>query len=271
MNLKHKLLNHLHYLYYLFLVKTSRLIKSQRQNPLSIPILIINFNQLNYLKKLLYFLKERGFENIVIIDNLSTYPPLLEFYKTLESPITIEYMKKNYGHKVFFENKELQQKYGRGYYVITDADILPNQNLPTDFMYHLIEMLDLYFKRVTKVGFALDIKDIPDTYALKDKVITWEKRFWINPITQDRYLNWIDTTFALYKPMYPNNFNDFDFLDAIRIAGNYTSKHGGWYLNTNNLTDEQKYYFNTVNGSSSWRIDEQGNNNTSKYNTSTTK
>ena len=46
-----------------------------------IPIIINNFNRLTYLKDLIFFLEKNGYVNIVVIDNASTYPPLLEYYK----------------------------------------------------------------------------------------------------------------------------------------------------------------------------------------------
>ncbi|MEG0930076.1 glycosyltransferase family 2 protein [Algoriella sp.] len=235
------------------------MIKSQRKNPLSIPIIIINFNQLFYLKQLVDFLINRGFENIVIIDNLSTYPPLLEYYKIIESKVKVEYMGDNQGHKVFFESEMLQRKYGKGYYVLTDADIVPNEKLPIDFMEKMIKYLDKYFKRVTKVGFALKIDDIPNEFPLKDKVIKWESKYWENEVEANLYKTIIDTTFALYKPNYPNNFNFLDFFLGIRVGENFEAKHGGWYKNPLKMTEEDMFYQKTASSSSSWNFDGKGN------------
>ena len=112
-----------------------------------------------------------GYTNIVIIDNKSTYPPLLDYYNTIAPKIKIEYMQENFGHDVFFKNKNLQDKYGKGYYALTDPDIILNKNLPGDFLLGLLKQLDQNFKEVSKVGFALDISDIPDYFPLKEKVI----------------------------------------------------------------------------------------------------
>ena len=35
--------------------------------------------------------------------------------------------------------------------------------------------------------------------------------------------------------------------------------HGGWYIDPNNMTDEQINYFRTSNSSSSWIFDKKGN------------
>lgn len=263
--LKKRIKNYLHYLFYQYLVKSNKLIKSQRTNPLSIPIIIINFNQLFYLKQLVDFLLKRGFENIVIIDNLSTYPPLLEYYKTIKPKVKVEYMSKNFGHKVFFESEMLQKKYGKGYYVLTDSDIVPNINLPNDFMTILLQYLDMYFRVVNKVGFALKIDDIPNEFPLKDKVIKWEQQFWNFNLSENIYKADIDTTLALYKPSFPTFFNNIDFYRGVRIAGNFEAKHGGWYKDVNNLTDEEKYYILTASSVSSWNVDFDGNHKSTEY------
>lgn len=239
-----------------FLVHFNPLIKSQQKYPPSIPIIIINFNQLFYLKKLVNFLVTRKFENIVIIDNNSTYLPLLDYYKTVPKNVTVEYMHKNFGHMVFFESAELQKKYGQGFYVVTDADIVPNDNLPEDFMNGMLDLLLKEFNEVTKVGFALDIENIPDYYVLKDKVIHWETQFWTRKYggRENSYLANIDTTFALYKPKYPTEFKNNYFVSAIRLANDFTSQHGGWLIDHQNLTEEQEYYKANASESSSWNF-----------------
>lgn len=242
-----------------YLLRFNPLIKSQVKKPETIPIIIINFNQLFYLKQLISFLLERKFENIIVIDNKSTYRPLLEYYNSLEE-VKIEYMDDNYGHNVFFKNTELQIKYGQGFYVLTDSDIIPNEKLPDDFMKIMLDLLIKEFNNLNKVGFALDIKNLPDYYALKDRVIKWEEQFWQNKYLHniESYTAWIDTTFALYKPQYPLSFKNQYIHEAIRMAGVFTAKHGGWFVDHINMTTEQKYYFENALNSNSWKMDSNG-------------
>lgn len=237
------------------------LIRAQRKNPKLIPIVIINFNQLFYLKKLVDFLVARNFEKIVIVDNLSTYPPLLEYYKKLPRTVIVERMKENYGHMVFFQNTKLQEKYGKGFYVVTDADINFYESTPEDFMEKILNLLNRYHTTVTKVGFALNIEDLPDSYDLKPKVLAWEKQFSENEIEKEVYLTSIDTTFALYLPGFPVKNNKDSFYKSLRVAGAYKVKHGGWYQNSANRSAEEQYYLNSASGSFSWRTDADGNIN----------
>lgn len=243
-------------------------IKNLRQciNPQNIPFIIINFNQLFYLQKLVNFAISRGFKKIIIIDNVSTYPPLLEYYKEIRSKVTIERMDKNYGHMVFFESQELLSKYGENFFILTDADIEPNAKLPKYFMYKLLWKLFAYYPNVLKVGFALRIDDIPKSFPAKEKVINWETKYWSNEIENDLYDAPIDTTFALYKPKASKYLNpSSNFYLALRLGGNFTAKHGGWYIDYDQLTDEQKFYINLANKSSSWLVKKEGKTNSDKY------
>lgn len=233
----------------------------------TIPVIIINYNQLFYLQQLVDFLLERKFTNIVIIDNASTYEPLLDYYEKMDKTLKIERMTVNEGHKVFFKNKNLQKKYGQGFYFLTDSDILPNSNLPKDFDNNMLQNLLKYYKKINKVGFAIDTESIPDYYPLKSKVAKWEARFWSDEIEKNLYFAYIDTTFALYKPKYPSSiFKLFKPMTAIRMAGDFTCKHGGWYIDPRNLTEENLYYIETANRSASWRVDEVGKHQSTEYN-----
>ncbi|MGJ7033665.1 hypothetical protein [Niabella hirudinis] len=241
-----------------FYYNYARHILHQRKNPHTIPVIIINYNQLATLKSLIRFLEERHFSNIVIVDNCSSYPPLLHFYEEIKDRITIEKMPANEGHDVFFKSDDLQRRYGRGYYVLTDPDVIPNPDTPADFMKTLIRHLHNNIYAITKVGLALDIESIPDTYPLKSTVIRWEKKFWENELAADIYLAEIDTTFALYKPLYPKLGFEVNFYTGIRIAGNFTAKHLGWYIDPENITDEQLYYMQSAGKSSSWKMTKDG-------------
>lgn len=246
---------------YQFTIRFNSSVIKQRRNPNTVPVIIINFNQLSNLRKLVDFLLKRKIENIIIIDNKSDYPPLLAYYETLQPRVKVELMNQNFGHMVFFENEDLQRKYGQGYYIVTDADILPNPSLPIDFIKIMIDKMDKYNRKIVKVGFALDLNTIPEHYPLKGKVISWEKKFWEEELEDGVFLADVDTTFALYKPFYPTKFKvrQRNFYRAIRLGGNFTSKHMGWYLDPKALTPEQVHYNRTSSSSNSWKFDEEGN------------
>lgn len=234
--------------------------------PKTIPVIIINFNQLKTLKDLVNFLIERKFSKIYIIDNQSTYQPLLDYYEEIKKRVEIIILGSNEGHMVFFKNKNLFNRFGKGFFILTDPDILPNKKLPKNFMRILIKNLLKYDEWVTKAGFALDISNIPDFYPAKNQVVTWEKRFWKNEVEKDIFLTRLDTTFALYKPIsfeeYQKNDNHFK---ALRFGGDFTCNHMGWHIDYSNLTDEQNYYRKHTSSSGSWSIDETGQPNQKTY------
>lgn len=228
--------------------------------PKIIPVVIVNFNQLKTLKELINFLIEREFSKIYIVDNHSTYEPLLNYYEEIKERVEVILLAKNEGHMVFFENKNLFNRLGKGsFFILTDPDIIPNRKLPKNFMRILLKNLLKYDEWVTKAGFALDILNIPDYYPAKNKVTAWEQRFWQNEVEKNIFLTRLDTTFALYKPIsfeeYQKNDNHFK---ALRIGGNFTCHHMGWHIDYSNLTDEQKYYRTHASDSSSWIIDDTG-------------
>lgn len=233
----------------------NRVVKNQLKDLKSIPILVVNFNQLFYLEKLIQFLLERDFKNIVILDNKSDYEPLLNYYESIKDQVSIEYLQENAGHRVFWKSKELKNKYGSGYYVITDADIVPSKECPEDFLEKMMQALN-NDRSLTKVGFSLITDDIPESNPNKNKILKWEHKFWEQNYRNIGFKADIDTTFALYRPV---SELDMDvFYSAVRLDRPYSAIHGGWYIDLKNLTDEQKYYMETATSASSWLINSDG-------------
>ena len=236
--------------------KKDPLVRSQLNHPYSIPIIIISYNQLYYLQQLVEFLLNRGFSNVIIVDNYSSYPPLLSYFDSIEKHknITIHRLKENKGHLVFWNDTTLFEKYAKGFYVVTDADIVPFKNTPEHFMQYFLKLLN-HYHQVTKVGFSLYLEDLPKTNPNCSNIKNWEQQFWKHKIKKN-FLASIDTTFALYRPNYKRE--ESNFLHAIRTNLPYTARHGGWYIDPKNLSDEQKYYIRTANSSSSWLTNENG-------------
>lgn len=230
-------------------------VRAQRKNPNLIPIIIINFNQLFYLKQLIESLQKRDYNNIVIIDNLSTYQPLLDYYKTIETEVNIHRLKTNEGHLSFWEQSDLVKKYTKGYYVVTDADVVPISDCPDDFLNTFRILLNKAYDRA-KVGFSLKLEDIPEYNPQREKIKDWEAKFWKTKIHPKAYKAEIDTTFALYRPGY--NYQKKNFTKAWRTDFPLQARHGGWYINPNSLTEEQKYYQKTANESASWLLENDG-------------
>lgn len=245
--------------YHFYDLRFNKMVRMQRKNHLEIPFIINNFNQLFYLKQLVSFLLKSGFKNIIIIDNNSSYSPLLEYYEYLESngEVIVKKLNGNLGHRALYSQNKIMKMYCKGYYFLSDADCVPYPELPYDFPSKMIDLLDKYFLKISKVGLALNLEDIPNHYKLKDQVLKWERRFSKNQIEQDVYEVPVDTTFALYKPSYGLRLVRSPFLNGLRLAGKYKIKHGGWYEDTNNPSEEHLYYQKTASTVGSWIQEEK--------------
>ena len=155
----------------------------------------------------------------------------------------------------FWKSPDLFNKYAKGYYVVTDADVIPVNDCPDNFMEMFITELNKSYMQ-TKVGFSLKLDDIPDTNVNKKQILKWESKYWNIKTATNIFKAEIDTTFALYKPKYRYKLKKF--TKAKRFDHPLQAKHGGWYIDTNNLTEEQDYYIKTANTSASWITNKQG-------------
>jgi hypothetical protein len=209
------------------------------ENCFQIPIIINNRNRYTFLKQMIEQLQSFGYQNIYVLDNDSTYPPLLDYYKVI--PAKVIYLKQNVGYKALWETNTFEQ-FKNQFYVYTDPDILLQKNCPRDFVYHLYKELIKYSNK-EKAGVALKIDDLPEYYSHKQIAIDNEKPFWEKEISENVYDAPVDTTLALYKPLA---FGNAEECEAIRLAGKIAAHHLTWYLDSNNLSEEELYYKSSI-------------------------
>jgi hypothetical protein len=194
----------------------------------NIPIILNNFNRLTTTKKLADDLSKLGYTNIHILDNNSTYPPLLEWYN--DCPYTVGRLNSNLGQLSIY-NSGYINKFS-GWVAYSDSDIELNPNSPRGLIDRLIEVADKY--NAPKVGLALRIDDIPTTrYGLYVK--REEQKFWTQEVENQVYKAHVDTTFSIIKVGQPFSY------EAYRVAGDLTARHTPWYLDYENLSLEEQY------------------------------
>jgi hypothetical protein len=208
------------------------------------PIIINNFNRLHWLQQQVEWLLRTGQKNIHIIDNNSTYPPLLAYYKKV--PATVYRLQHNTGHEALWRS-HIFKRLGKYYYVYTDPDVLPDENTPNDYMAYFKSILDRQ-PNIKKVGFGLRINDLPDYYPKKNEVIQWESQFYHEQVEPGIYKAKIDTTFALYRPGAA--FQCWE--ETLRTGAPYTLRHMPWYEDPEHLSEESKYYMKSASDASSW-------------------
>jgi hypothetical protein len=95
------------------------------------------------------------------------------------------------------------------------------------------------------------VNTLPDSDAMKEQVIDWEKQFFEMKLDNLLYLAPIDTTFALYRPRggrKPANFSTEMYrTDFPYIAGNLP-----WYVESLNPDYENRYYMEHSLSPTSW-------------------
>ena len=220
-------------------------------NPSDIPVIINNFNRLDYVQLLIDWLLRAGTERIVILDNASTFPPLLQWYaKKKDKRIQVRRLGSNYGSQALWmqPDKSLLTLP----FVYTDPDVVPDDDCPKDLVTFLLKTWEACSdkfrsswdnKKPQKIDPGLKVSDIPDCYALRERVLAWEKRHAGPDKIQAEhggvhlYDVAIDTTFALYVG-YAHPFG----LSAVRTGDPYVIKHLSWYCDSANPTAEERYY-----------------------------
>lgn len=214
-----------------------------------IPVIINNYNRLTFPLQLIASLEKRGYSNIVFLDNNSTYQPLLQYYDMC--PYRVIREKFNYGHLALWKSR-WHRHYRWNYFVYTDPDVVLDDACPPDFISTFRKVLDSRYY-LDKVGFGIRIDDLPDTFSLKPDVVAYEQQYWKRMVGENLYDAPVDTTFALYKPFSGLKNGEVYTLSGCRMGPPYIVRHLPWYVDSENLSEEERYYRNTANTSSSIR------------------
>lgn len=234
------------YLHIIILIKTW-LFKPVPVNYLKIPIIINNRNRLTDLKKLIYSLELRGYTNIYIIDNNSTFPPLLEYYQLIKYHVFL--LKENVGFLALWQTN-IYKKFIHNYYVYTDSDVEIIQECPQNFLEVFRQKMESDSK-LYKIGLSLKLDDLPNFYSKKETVIEWEKKYYENKADDSFFIANVDTTFALYKPWYKSGGANI-YIKMYRSNFPYQLRHLPWYIDSNNISSEEEYYIKHASQSTHW-------------------
>lgn len=218
-----------------------------------IPIVILNRDRLVATKQLVESLQKRNYNNITIIDNKSTYQPLLDWYTDCDVAVfyngTEDTCNGSFYHLAYkYEIKYFSDMIENGPYVYTDSDTIPIDDAPDNFIEDMVDLVNKYSKQ--KIGMGIKIDDLPDHFYNKNKVIEvedimWGKRGTIDGEKMPVYVAATDTTFAVYrKGQFPLQGNHDT---GLRTGYPYLVKHLPWYYDYNNLPEDEKYYILHLN------------------------
>lgn len=210
------------------------LVKPELKDLSQIPVVINNRNRLTYPLMLIDWLERAGMKNIIIIDNASSYPQLLEFYR--KTPYRVIRLSENIGPLAIWWCDELKS-ITENFYIYTDPDVLPDHSPELNVIQLMYDGLRKNLT-IDKIGYALRIDDLPDHFALKEDVIKWEKQFWLNEVNDRFFRAPVDTTFAMYAP-YARGGGE---CTAFRTKPPFVAKHLPWYEDSAHPDDESVYY-----------------------------
>jgi hypothetical protein len=197
-------------------------------------IFIIIRDRFSHLVRLINWLEQQKLKRIVLVDNDSRFPPLVDYlnkttYQVLE-------MGRNTGHTGLWSSGIIKILLPDDFYVVTDPDIIPTSP-GKDTLKHLYKIHAKYPYHL-KVGLGLKIDDIPDHYVLKKEVIRWESQFWKYPLEDGVFEAGVDTTFALYKPYTYQHF----IHPSLRTGAPFIARHLPWYTQSRRLSNEEVFY-----------------------------
>lgn len=207
---------------------------------MSIPIVIINRDRLQYTEKLCDQLLVLGYDNITILDMGSTYKPLISWYK--EQKFAEVILEKNLGHRELW-NSGIIDSFRSSWIAVSDSDIELNTHTPKGFIEHMIVTAKDFY--VDKCGLAIEYQNIPNQF-LRNVIVPIESRYWDNKlphVTDMVYMAPVDTSFCVVRTESPFTYR------AVRLGGEYTCKHLPWYEDWSNLTEEEQYYMDNCDES----------------------
>lgn len=200
-----------------------------------LPVFVIVRDRFEQLRQTVDRLEKAEGIDIILVDNQTTYGPTVEYLKN--SPHQVVHLNDNYAHHAPWTCGLVPSD---SYYVVTDPDVKLVDQCPTDWVLYFQELLEM-FPNFLKVGVSLQIDNLPDHYNFKQSVIAHETQFWQNQICQHKnvpiYNAPIDTTLAMYRPGRP-----FNLGPALRTGWPYSAEHLAWYVDSENLTEDEVYY-----------------------------
>ncbi|MBU6427625.1 MAG: hypothetical protein KGR26_01315 [Cyanobacteria bacterium REEB65] len=202
-----------------------------------VPVFINCRDRVTELRGMVAWLEAAGQRRITLLDNASTYPPLLDYFR--ETSAEVVHLGANLGHLALFSAGLVPSE--PFYYSDPDLVFLgPHEGLDQ------LREVSAMFPDRDKVGFGLSLEGVPEDMPN----IAWERELWsqareIAPGVFDAPL---DTTFAYYaRPTQ-------DIWRALRIGEPCTVRHSPWYRSGPSLTEEDRYYLDHVEGRScSWK------------------
>lgn len=212
---------------------------------MNIPVIINNRNLFTWPKAMVERIKEYdGVGEIIIVDNDSTYPPLLEWYAT--NPCRIERLNKNIGVAAPWISEVVSGLKGVPY-IVTDPD-LGLEGTPNDTLSYLLDKLNSL--QLDKVGLGLDWQRVESKSPYYKRLHLYEKDRWEKSPKKDGIALevQIDTTFSINRhPVY--------FIGGSSATFPYVARHYPWEFSLEEARNNEEFmfYMNNATSASSYK------------------
>lgn len=197
------------------------------------PVIVTVRDRLTPLLELLAWLERVPGVRVILLDNDSAYPPLLDHLAT--SPHEVVRLGRNLGQRSAWLSGVAQRVGLTRHYVVTDPDVVPSAECPLDVFARFAELLARH-PDVGRVGIGLRIDDLPPG-PRSDDVVLWESQFWEHEVEPGVYRADVDTTLALYRAGTPVKSSG-----ALRTGHPYVARHLPWYEDPAAPSDEELFY-----------------------------
>lgn len=233
-----------------------------------IPIILLTHNRpIQFVDCIESIEKHTDMNNVKIIvcDNGSTQPEMVSALSDVSKRHEVIYNGSNMLFKGF--NSGLSRVEG-DYFILTDPDILLQEDIPKDWPNLLINILNER-RDVPKVGLALYEGYDPSTRLIRMikqcEKHSWDKQTNVNSVPDHCYHAATDTTMCMYRRdtyefwkdgkllfdeehgIVPLNYITQDHYNSkypslpIRVAGRFTAIHAGWYIDKKYVPDIEYY------------------------------
>ncbi|MHB1952271.1 MAG: glycosyltransferase family 2 protein [Sulfobacillus sp.] len=210
-----------------------------------IPVYLLARNNFTQVKQAIEQLaKYVDLRQVVVVDNASSYPPLIEYYMELESRYPaprIVRMSRDFGRQVVLEQlaHELPQVFA-----MMDAGFRFGPKLPSTFLMELYQLTVCYGRY--KAGLATDLgQKKGELRELKRRTTgqtlrQWELQHYLNRLSHPdlRYRVYeaeIGTTFAVYNRKYARR------NESVRVGGDFTCGRRTWYIDDGIPEEERSW------------------------------
>ncbi len=198
------------------------------------PIFLVTKERVAWLRQMVEWFEKAGQEEIYFVDNDSTYPPLVEFFR--QTPHTVLQVGYNLGWQSPWQAGYVERIAGDRFYVAGDSDMVPTEECPFDALDVFYEALSKY-EPPQKISFCLKLDDIPSHYPHKSVVDGMSK-------VHQNESNIVDGKFvrvpvdgipSLYRPGVGHN-------KASWMSMRHEIRHMSWYEDMRHPNPELAHY-----------------------------